>query len=84
MCLNICFVAHEEPELIAELVQTMSMWVMTHTDGIKIILLHEYEIGQHSFLGNCLATSSVVFVKVCARDNAWNVVQEEEALRCKF
>ena len=74
MGLDICFVADKKSELVAELVQTMSVRVVTHTDSIEIVLLHENKISQHGFLRDSLPAPGVVFMEIRARDNARNII----------
>ena len=80
MGLNIGLVADHQSELVAEFVESVGVRVVAHAHGVEIVLLHEDEVGQHGFLGHGLAAPRVVLVEVGARDDARDIVQEEEAL----
>ena len=77
VALDVRLAAHIEAVFVTEFVETALLRVVAGADGVDVVLLHQFEVAAHRFLGHDVAVVGVVLVDVDALDHHTLAVDEE-------
>ena len=64
MAFDVRFIIYIDTEFVTQVVELVALRIVAKTDGINIVLLHQFEVLAHQLFGHVVAGCRVVFVDV--------------------
>ena len=64
MAFNIGFIVYIETIFVTKLIELAVLRIVAQTNGIDIVLLHQFKVFAHQFFGNIVTGCFVVLVNV--------------------
>ena len=64
MAFDISFIVYIQAEFVTQFVELVALWVVAQTDGVDVVLLHDFKVLAHQLFGHIVSGFRIMFVDI--------------------